>query len=605
MPLAAVGVNKGNPMKLLCRSLMVLAVTLTAASAPAADWAYQGGDAGMTKYSADNVSADGVFQQLYAKRFYSKYSEISNHTYNYATSVLIRGGQAWVLSNDGPDDGNSYSLIVNTKFDWLTGATTMHSYMPGFTTSNHSFHAGEASGEIDSHHTNFPAVWAADGRIYARRGGDHAVNGAMDATTGTWTLLPYGGAATNGWYGDSAAFINVYGNNLLYYGGDTRDPWNYAAANISSAAWAAGTQGGLRCPVNIDSPYYTSGDHYAGFRHGDVPKAGSNMAVVASWSGSNAPYTMYVTATNLVTGQKAWTRNFANDRVGATGFYTSTSDYWRFLATEDGKYAFFVRNGSQTQLHIANIATGSDNISPMALAANSDPIMAYNQDWLYVVSAHQQMKINATTGAIAWQTTNSFSSDAGYYANYVDPLYRPMVLTNDTMWFVDGSTLGTGLGNGHLIGMRTSDGAIVQNIDLEALVTGKNANERLLSVNDLVESNGKLGVLLDIADVTDIHYISTNKIKYQDLYVFGSLSSPLAGDADGNGIVDFRDYIILEADFGKSGMNFAHVDFNSDSVVDFKDYIILEGNFGKTSVPEPTTMGLLVAGGLALRRCRV
>ncbi len=581
-------------MRLGLLALIVLSCGTLATQA--ADWAYQGGDAGMTKYSPDNVP-DGLFQQVYSKRFYSKYSadNMYNATYNYATNVMIRGGQTWILSNDRPDDGNWYSPIQNTRFDWLTGATTTHTGMPTYSSGTHSFHASEANPEIDSHHTNFPAVWATDGRIYARRGGDHAVNGAMDVSSGIWTLLPYGGAANSTWLGDSAAFINVYGDKLLYYGGDTRDPWNYAAANISASAWAGGTPGTLSFPLYIDSPS-GSGDFYAGLRHGDFPKAGSNMAVIASWSttGVASSSKMYVTATNLATGQKAWTRNFANDDVGATGFYTSTSDYWRFLATEDGKYAFYVRNGGQTQLHIANITTGADIVT-QALAANSDPIMGYNQNFLYVVSATQQLKINATTGAIAWQTANSFSSDAGYYANYEDPLYRPMVLTNDTMWFIDGSTMG----NGHLIGMRTSDGTVIQNVDLAALVTGKNANERLMSVNDLVESNGQLGVLLDIGDVTDPYYGTTNKIKYQDLYTF---SSVIPGDANRDGKVTFSDYIDLELGFGTSG-GWSAGDFNGDGIVNFKDYIILEANFNK-GVPEPATMSLLVLGALAMLKRR-
>ncbi len=576
-------------MKLGLSVLLVLLCGI--AVAQAADWGYQGGDAGMTKYSADNLP-DGVFQQVYSKRFYSKYSADINAAYNIATSVLIRGGQAWIISNDAPDNGNWYSPVVATKFDYTTGTTVTHSNLPGYSIGSKSFHANQNNAEIDSNHFNFPAVWAADGRMYARRGGDQRCIGAMDTTTGSWTMLPADGAAqAAAWAGDAAAFINVYGNKLLYVGGDTRDNWPYAACDISPTAWGSGMQGKYSFPVSIESPFPGgSGQFYDGLRHGDIPKAADNIAVVASWS-TDAAFThkMYLTATNLSTGQKAWGKNYANDNAGATGFYTCTADYWRFVATEDGNYAYFVRNGGQTQLHIADITTGTDKVS-QALAANSDPIMGYNQNFLYVVSATQQMKINATTGAIAWQTANNFTSDNGY-TPWEDPTYKPMVLTNDTMWFVDGSTMG----NGHLIGMRTSDGAVIQNIDLAALVTGKNANERLIAVNDLVEANGLLGVLLDVGDVTDPNYNTTSKIKYQDLYTFGS---SLPGDANRDGKVTFADYIALELGFGTSG-GWSAGDFNGDGIVNFKDYIILESNFNR-GVPEPATMSLVALGGLAM-----
>ncbi len=80
-------------------------------------------------------------------------------------------------------------------------------------------------------------------------------------------------------------------------------------------------------------------------------------------------------------------------------------------------------------------------------------------------------------------------------------------------------------------------------------------------------------------------------------------AAPFPGDANGDGVVSFKDYIVLEVNFGATSATFAQGDFNGDGVVSFKDYIILESNFGKSSVPEPTTVAVLVAGGmLALRR---
>ncbi len=53
----------------------------------------------------------------------------------------------------------------------------------------------------------------------------------------------------------------------------------------------------------------------------------------------------------------------------------------------------------------------------------------------------------------------------------------------------------------------------------------------------------------------------------------------LPGDANGDGAVTFRDYIVLEGNFGKTSMAWAQGDFNGDQKVDFKDYIILEADF--------------------------
>ena len=311
---------------------------------------------------------------------------------------------------------------------------------------------------------------------------------------------------------------------------------------------------------------------------------------------------MYVTATDLTTHAQAWTKNYATNTCGNMG-HCVTSDYWRFVATGDGKYIYYVRNAGLTQLHIDNIATG-DQIASLPLAVLSDPLMAYSNNYVYIAGAKEQMKIDATTGAIVWRKTTSFSSDSGYTITqnnpagqpFLDAAYRPVVLTNDTMWWVDGSTTNSG----HLIGMSTADGTIVQNIDLAAMVIAKNPNERLIAVNDVMDANGKLGVLLDIGDVTDPHYTDgSNKIKYQDLYLFGSR---LPGDANSDDKVTFADYILLELNFGYSG-SWAQGDFNGDGIVNFKDYIILEANFGK-SVPEPATASLLAASGLTILRGR-
>ncbi len=66
------------------------------------------------------------------------------------------------------------------------------------------------------------------------------------------------------------------------------------------------------------------------------------------------------------------------------------------------------------------------------------------------------------------------------------------------------------------------------------------------------------------------------------------IGSGLAGDANGDGTVNFKDYIVLEGNFGKTNATWAMGDFDADGTVNFKDYIILEGNFGKSAAaPAP------------------
>ncbi len=72
----------------------------------------------------------------------------------------------------------------------------------------------------------------------------------------------------------------------------------------------------------------------------------------------------------------------------------------------------------------------------------------------------------------------------------------------------------------------------------------------------------------------------------------------LGGDANGDGTVNFKDYIVLEGNFGKTSATWAMGDFDANGTVNFKDYIILEGNFGK-SAPAPAPAVQMISATLS------
>jgi len=80
------------------------------------------------------------------------------------------------------------------------------------------------------------------------------------------------------------------------------------------------------------------------------------------------------------------------------------------------------------------------------------------------------------------------------------------------------------------------------------------------------------------------------------------------GDFDANGEVGFTDFLLLSKAFGTEA-DYSEGDMDCNGIVEFADFLAFSANFGQTSavaasVPEPSSISLLLLGMLFLRRNR-
>ena len=83
----------------------------------------------------------------------------------------------------------------------------------------------------------------------------------------------------------------------------------------------------------------------------------------------------------------------------------------------------------------------------------------------------------------------------------------------------------------------------------------------------------------------------------------GPICNPdTGGDVDGNGTVEFADFLILSSNFGAAVDTHEKGDLDCNGSVEFADFLILSSNFGSASasqpVPEPSWGAMLLPGGV-------
>ena len=158
------------------------------------------------------------------------------------------------------------------------------------------------------------------------------------------------------------------------------------------------------------------------------------------------------------------------------------------------------------------------------------------------------------------------------------------------------------------------DGAVIEIVAMDDLVAG---DEFVLFDADELRGEENITFIFPegtTADDWDLSGLSDDgEFGHRIAYMpgGGGLCDPNSmGDATGDGMVAFDDFLILSTNFGGPATSHTEGDFNCDGQVAFDDFLVLSTNFGQAvgaqSVPEPSAASLFAVAlafiGLVRRR---
>ena len=156
----------------------------------------------------------------------------------------------------------------------------------------------------------------------------------------------------------------------------------------------------------------------------------------------------------------------------------------------------------------------------------------------------------------------------------------------------------------------SSDAFALENPDADVFTTVLNVDGVEFHINALGEvSDGDTFQILLADTIMGTPVIATDGWSFVPAtgsVVFGSACDPNSmGDLDGNGTVEFADFLVLSANFGTEVSGHSEGDIDCNGTVDFADFLALSANFGSTvagsqAVPEPMGLSLLASGVLLI-----
>jgi hypothetical protein len=146
--------------------------------------------------------------------------------------------------------------------------------------------------------------------------------------------------------------------------------------------------------------------------------------------------------------------------------------------------------------------------------------------------------------------------------------------------------------NKPIMGLDDAD-LVVKNTTTGATLAGNAFSVEVIPANTLpwtyrwkhvagVMPNGNYTATLKAGSVTDFAGRPTTT----DIVVSFRV---LAGDTDGNGIINFDDYARIDAGFNQGLTGFSNGDFNYDGVVNFDDYALIDLAFNQQNNQRPST----------------